>query len=72
MTEPLINKEFTERALDANIESLKGFSPRFVARTLGCSLGDVISMCKRKEALGQLERYEVNGEIYYRRRRQNL
>lgn len=56
--------------LDDNImataESMKGFSPRFVARVLARPIPEVIAMCKRMTAIGVLERYDVAGEYYYR------
>jgi hypothetical protein len=55
-----------EQAVTANAESLKGFAPRFVARCLGLPIPVVLNMCKRQTALGRLERYEVNGEYFWR------
>jgi transposase len=64
----LVTNSQVERAVNANAESMKGFSPRFVAKTLGVSISEVSDMCKRQTALGRLEQYDVNGEHFYRRK----
>lgn len=55
-------------AVNNNVNGLKGVSPRWVAMTHGLNLGDVLACFKREEALGHVESYDVNGEIYWRRK----
>lgn len=62
----VMSKPKLEQSVMASAGSLKGLTPRFVARTLGLDVGNVTACFKRQEALGLLESYSVMGEKYWR------
>lgn len=56
-----------DRAITAMSESMKGFTPRFVARCLGLPVLLVSIRMHNMFAAGKLWRYEIkNGEYHYR------
>ena len=67
MSETFIRPDAVEFAVANNAKGHVGFTPRWVAMTLGVPVGDVWSACHRQWALGILERYERFGEWYFRK-----
>ena len=66
----MVNNAREESAIEANADSMKSFTPRFVARCLGVHVSVILNMCDRKEALGELERfYDDIGEVRYKRKK---
>lgn len=63
----LVKPHHIERAVNANLDSMKGVTPRFIARTLGVGIMEVIKIFKRLRKEGKCERYSIKGEWYYRR-----
>jgi len=61
------NERKIKTAIEGNMKSGIGITTRFIAMGLGVPIGDVHAMLLRSAALGLVERFEINGEFYWRR-----